>query len=94
MYVVIRTYSGQGAAELFDALERSEDSVRQLMEGVDGFVSYTALRTDEGGAVTAVCRDQAGAEETTRRAAAWVKDNLDVPIDPPSVTGGETVLHF
>jgi hypothetical protein len=48
MYVVVRTYSGQGASELFELLGQREEDVRGIMTGVEGFVSYVAVRT--GGA--------------------------------------------
>jgi hypothetical protein len=37
MYVVVRSYSGQGASELFDLLGQREQGVKSLMSGVPGF---------------------------------------------------------
>ena len=45
MYVVVRRYSGQGAAELFDLLGQREEDVKELISGVPGFVSYAAFRS-------------------------------------------------
>ncbi len=36
MYAVVRTYSGQGASELFDLLEQREADVKEIMSGVPG----------------------------------------------------------
>ncbi|GAC1605743.1 MAG: hypothetical protein NVS3B21_35370 [Acidimicrobiales bacterium] len=94
MYVVVRTYSGQGASEVFDLLEKQEDEAKSLMRGVPGFVSYAAVRSDGGGFTVTVCDDKAGTDESTSRAAAWVKENASAPISPPVVTEGSTVLHF
>jgi hypothetical protein len=94
MHAVVRTYSGQGASELFELLSRSEEDVRSLMTGVRGFVSYVAVRTAEGGQSVTVCDDKAGTDESSRRAAEWVKANLGTPVDPPAVTEGDAVLHF
>ena len=94
MYAVIRTYSGQGASELFELLGQREEDVRGLMTGVQGFVSYVAVRIGEGGQTVTVCDDKAGADESSRRAAEWVQENLSAPGNPPSITEGETVLHF
>ena len=58
MYVVIRSYSGQGASALFDALAEREDDVRALISGVPGFTSYAAFRNDGGGQTVTVCRRQ------------------------------------
>ena len=49
MHVVIRSYSGQGASELFDLLGQREEDVRSVISGVPGFVSYAAFRTGGGG---------------------------------------------
>ena len=94
MYVVIRSYSGQGASELFDALREREDDVRNLISTVPGFVSYEAFRSDGGGQTVTVCQDKAGTDESSRRAGDWVKENIDVAVDPPRITEGSTVLHF
>jgi len=94
MHVVIRSYSGQGASELFDALVENEDDVRNLISTVPGFISYEAFRSDGGGQTVTVCRDKDGTDESSRRAAGWVKENVDVAVDPPAITEGNTVLHF
>jgi hypothetical protein len=94
MYVVIRSYSGQGASELFDALGEREDDVRELISTVPGFVSYAAFRSDGGGQTVTVCQDKAGTDESSRRAGDWVKENIDVAVDPPTITEGDTVLQF
>ena len=94
MYVVIRSYSGQGAVELFDALGKSEEDVKNLITTVPGFISYEAFRSHGGGQAVTVCEDRAGADESSRRAAEWVKENVGVTVDPPTVTEGSTILHF
>jgi hypothetical protein len=94
MYVVVRSYSGQGAAELFDLLADREDDVRALLSGVPGFVSYVAFGSDGGGTTVTICQDKAGTDESSRRAAEWVKDNVTTTVDPPAMTEGSTVLHF
>jgi hypothetical protein len=94
MYAVVRTYSGQGASELFDLLGQREEDVKALIGGVPGFVSYAAVRSGDGGVTVTVCEDKAGTEESSRRAAGWVKDNVSATADPPTITEGETVLQF
>ena len=94
MYVAIRSYSSQGASELFDALAKREQDVRALISTVPGFISYEAFRHDGGGQTVTVCQDKTGADESSRRAAKWVKENIGVTVDPPAVTGGSTILHF
>jgi len=94
MYVVIRRYTGQGAAKLFDLLEQSEEDVKELISGVPGFVSYAAFRTDDGGRTVTACEDKAGTDESSKRAAAWVEENVTGSVDPPEISEGSTVLQF
>ncbi len=41
-----------------------------------------------------VCDDKAGTDESSRRAAEWVKENVDASVDPPAITEGDTFLQF
>jgi hypothetical protein len=94
MHVVIRSYSGQGASELFDALAEREEDVKNVISTVPGFISYAAFRHNGGGQTVTVCQDKAGTDESSRRAAEWVKENISVTVDPPTITEGSAVLHF
>ena len=94
MYVVIRSYSGQGSSELFDALAERENDVKALISTVPGFTSYAAFRNNDGGQTVTVCQDKVGTDESSRRAAEWVKENIGVTVDPPTVSEGSTVLAF
>ena len=94
MYVVVRSYSGQGATELFDLLPQREDEVRELIGGVPGFVSYAAFRTDDGGMTVTVCQDKGGTDESSRRAATWVGENVSTSVDRPGIAEGSTVIQF
>jgi hypothetical protein len=94
MHAVLRSYSGQGASELFDQLEQRNAEVEELIGGVPGFVSYTAFRSGDGGSTVTVCQDKTGADESSRRAAEWVKENITTTANPPVITEGGTVVHF
>jgi hypothetical protein len=94
MHAVVRTWSGQGASELFDLLGQREGEVRELISGVPGFVSYAAVRTGDGGMTVTVCEDKEGTDESSRRAADWVKENVSGTADPPTISEGDTVLQF
>lgn len=94
MHVVIRSYSGQGASELFDLLAQREEEVKSLISGVPGFVSYTALPTNGGGTTVTVCEEKRGTDESSRRAAEWVKQNVNVAVTPPLVAEGSPILQF
>jgi hypothetical protein len=94
MYVVVRSYSGQSASELFDLLGEREDDVKELISGVPGFVRYAAFRSGNGGATVTICEEKAGTDESSKRAAAWVKENVTGTVDPPSIAEGGTILDF
>jgi len=94
MHAVVRSYSGHGASELFDQLEQRNDEVKELIGGVPGFISYTAFRSGDGGSTVTVCQDKTGADESSRRAAAWGKENVTTTANPPVISEGGTVLHF
>ena len=94
MYAVVRNYSGESATAVFDLIESREDDVKELIEGVPGFASYTAFRTDAGGTTVTVCEDKAGTDESSKRAAGFVSENLDAQLDPPEISEGSTALQF
>src|SRR5256714_6960180 len=94
MYAIVRSYSGDGASELFDQLEQRNDEIKELIGGIPGFVSYTALRSDDGGSTVTVCQDKTGTDESSRRAAEWVRENISATANPPVTTEGGAVAHF
>lgn len=95
MYAAVRSYSGQGASELFDVLGKKGEDVRSLIGSVPGFVSYAAIRVGDGGMTVTICQDKAGAEESSRRAAKWVRENVSTTGSPPVVvTEGSAILVF
>ena len=94
MYATIRSYSG--GTELADALVDNEDGIRGILTPIAGFRAYYLVRGSDGNATTiSIYDDQAGAEESTRAAAAWVGENLaDVATSPPQVTTGEVAFSL
>ena len=93
MHTVVRHY--KGSSKLIDELVNREADVRRLIGEVDGFVAYYLIRTDDGGASISVYRDAAGTAESTKRAAAYLKENLDgVAAGPPEIIDGESVISF
>jgi hypothetical protein len=94
MYVVVRSYTGKGASEIFDLLEGSEGEVKEIIGGVPGFLSYMAVRSGDGGMTVTVCQDKAGTDESSRRAGQWVKRRVATTAHPPVIAEGSTVLQF
>ena len=95
MYAVVRTYSGKGAKELFDILERRKADVEHVMRPVKGFVSYLLARTADGGVSVTVCQDKAGTEESVRVAREWVAKNAaDSGVGAPQVCDGPVIIQL
>lgn len=95
MHAVIRSYSGSGAKELFDLLERRKDEVESAMGGVTGFVSYMLMRTTDGGASVTVCADKSGTGESIKMARDWIQQNAsELNVAAPEVLEGPVVLKL
>jgi hypothetical protein len=93
MHAVVRRYTGQGAGQLFGELERRTGDVERIIRGVPGFVAYTLIRTGDGGVSVTVCQDRAGTEESNRRAAEWIRQNVAAG-SPPEVMEGTVLLQL
>jgi hypothetical protein len=94
MHAVIRTYSGRGAAELFDLLENRIAEVETIMRSITGFASYLLVRTADGGTSVTVCQDKAGADESVRRAREWISQNAPaIGAGEPAVSEGRVILQ-
>ncbi len=95
MYAVVRTYSGPGAKELFELLEQRKGEVDDLIRPVSGFVSYSLIRTDDGGVSVTVCEDKTGTDESIQVARDWIQANAsDLGVNPPSISEGQVALHL
>ncbi|MEY2474741.1 MAG: hypothetical protein QOG87_56 [Actinomycetota bacterium] len=93
MHTVVRHYTG--SSKLVDELVSREADVRRLISEVDGFVAYYLIRTDDGGVSISVYRDAGGTAESTKRAAEYIKENLEgVAAGPPEIIEGESVISF
>lgn len=78
------------------------EAARQVNEGfvplisqIPGFVAYYWVDAGGGAMIsTSVFQDQASAEESNRRAADYVQQNLvSVLPNPPQITAGEVVAY-
>ena len=95
MYAVVRAYGGKGAKELFDLLEKQKSEVETIMRSINGFVSYTLVRSGEGGYSFTVCADKAGVEESMQKARDWVSKNAGATgVSAPQSYEGPVVIHI
>ena len=53
----------------------NEDAVRSLNTGIDGFRAYYLVRAGDGGFTVSVFDEAAGGEESSKRAAEWIREN-------------------
>ncbi len=93
MYTVIRHYAG--ARTLTDELTKHSKDVENLVSTVPGFVSYYLIRTEDGAASVTVCENRAGCDESSKRAAKWLGENLpNLKLAPPQIIAGELAFKF
>jgi hypothetical protein len=95
MQTVIRKYSGKGAKELFDVLEKRTADIEKVLGSVKGLVSYTLARSGEGGFAVTVCQDKAGIEESVQKAKDWIAKNAsDAGAAEPELSEGSVLIHL
>jgi hypothetical protein len=95
MRVVVRKYSGQGASRLIDTIEENAEDVKSVLGPVKGLVSYTLVRTADGGFTITVCEDQAGIDESTQKAKEWIAENAgDIGAAAPEISTGDVVIRL
>jgi hypothetical protein len=76
-------------------LEASKQEVESLIRAVSGFVSYSLVRTADGGVSVTVCQDKAGTDESLQLAREWIQEHgSDLSVDPPTVTEGSNILQL
>jgi hypothetical protein len=91
----VRSYSGKGAKELFDLLEKNKADVEKTLRSVKGLVSYTLVRSADGGFSVTVCNDKAGTDESLQKAKDWIAKNAaGVGAAAPKVSEGSVVFHL
>ena len=93
MYATVRRY--EGVTDPGEAGRRVNEGWVPLISKMPGFVTY--FWTDAGGGVmvsTSVFQDKAGVDESNRKAAEWVRENIATLLpNPPQITAGEVVAH-
>ena len=88
MFASIRKYNG--VPTLSDELVKHQDAIKSILQPIRGFHAYYLIKTTDGALSLTVCDDKAGAEESNRVAATWLKDKLPTfATRPPEMTTGE-----
>lgn len=93
MHIVVRTYSGKGAAETIDLVIARKKDIKKLMRSIKGFVDYSVVKTEDGGFTVTVSKTEKAAAAITDAARNWVLNNAaDLKADPPKIVGGKVQL--
>ena len=93
MFASVRTYGGN--SELADQLASRAEEVRQAIGGVPGFRAYYMVRGESDTVTVTVCDGPEGAEESNRRAAEWLRENMpELATGPPTICAGEVVIEM
>jgi len=94
MYLSVRRYE-MDAEAVDELMRRVEEGFVPIISNAPGFIAYLALDAGDGVvASVSMFVDQAGAEESNRLAADYVRANLaSLVSNPPEITAGEVKVH-
>jgi len=89
---VIRRYRAD-PANTEEIVRRAEAEFIPLISAARGFVSYRIAVADNGDLMSlSIFEDRAGADESVRMAADWVRENLAALVpDPPEIISGHVL---
>jgi hypothetical protein len=93
MHASVRRY--EGVTDAAEVGRRVTEGFIPLISDAPGFVAYYFADAGDGVMVsTSVFEDQAGAEESNKKAADWIVENVaEFFPSPPAITAGEVVAH-
>ena len=94
MHATIRRYQVEPGS-VDEIIRRVNEGLVPRIKEVSGFQAYYALDGGDGRlASVSVFEDRAGAEESSRVAADWIRKNMaSLFPNPPEVLQGEVVAH-
>ena len=91
MHVAIRRYQVDPSSSVEEVMRRVDEGFIPTIKDASGFLAYYAVDSRLGTLTTvSVFEDQAGADESNRMEADWVRENLASMLpNPPEITAGE-----
>jgi hypothetical protein len=96
MYATIRRYEGVDRARTDELTKKVGETLLPRLSKTDGFRGYYLIEAKDGAMSSINFWDTpAQAEESTRLAANWVRDEkLETALpNPPKVMGGEVIVQ-
>ena len=93
MYATVRRY--EDVPDPTEAGRQVNEGFVPIISEVPGFVAYYWVDAGDGVMISpSVYEDQSGAEESNRKAAEFVQENLASLLpNPPQITAGEVAAH-
>jgi hypothetical protein len=93
MYAAVRRY--EGVVDPGEAGKRVSEGFVPLVSQLPGFVAYYWVNAGGGVMIsTSVFQDQSSADESNKKAADWVRQNMATLLpNPPQITAGEVVAY-
>lgn len=93
MYVTMRRYTGAKWSD--DSAKKVQAEFLPMIRQIKGFKDYYCVDGGDGILATvSVFDDKSGAEESGRKSATWVRDNLKAVVpNAPDTTSGTVVVH-
>jgi len=93
MFASIRKYSG--APLLSDELLKHQEEIKTVLRPIRGLHAFYLVKTTDGAMSFTVCADKAGADESNRVEATWLKDKLPMFSNrAPEITTGEVRIQL
>jgi hypothetical protein len=96
MHATIRRYEGIDQSRTDELVRNADEKLLPRLRELPGFSSYYLIQAGNG-VMTSVgfFETSAQADESTRVAANWVRDEkLETALpNPPKITDGEVILH-
>ena len=94
MHAVIRTYSGKGATELFALLAKNKAEIEKEFRGINGFLSYAMIKTEDGGVTVTVGKTKGAINKSGTLARNWLAKNAaGLKFKPAKSVEGKALIH-
>ena len=94
MHTSIRRYEGLNPDTIGELIKRVEGGFVPIVSTGEGFISFRLIDAGDGVIATiSVFETEVAAEESSKAAASWVKDNMaEFDPTPPQITAGEVKI--
>lgn len=96
MHAILRRYEGVDQSRRDELVRKVDDSLIPRLAKLPGFTRYYVVEAGDGVMSSiGVFETLAQADESSRIAAAWVREeDLESALpNPPSISGGEVIFH-